>query len=506
MPDHKNFPNPDEMSIDALLDETKMQIEAEPGEAGTMQEHALQDEPEAPSNDAEPFVLPQQELAQAEDFTPDFGSAFSDYGTYEEPQEPFPTEEQATEPDEFYDEEPYEEIDSLRRPKRPKRKTGKRFIPLFVKVLLYFVLVGVISVGIGYGAWDCVKDVLGFGRSDETVKFIVYEGDTIDDIAERLKEQGIIKYPWLFKFYCSFTDSGDNIMPNTIDPNYPNAQPGYELHYNYDYHALIEAMQPAVEARKTVFITIPEGYSAAQIFALMEEKNVCTVAALEECSATVEFDYWFLEGIPYGANNRLEGFLFPDTYEFYEEDDPERVLDKLLSNFNKKFGEGAISRLDALNDLLAERWRNAGYGDQYIAEHAFTVYELITVASMIEKETAAFDESGDISSVIYNRLCNPAEYPYLNIDATVVYALGGKIEYPLTNADLQVDSVYNTYKVIGLPAGPIANPGLSSISAALYPTDTDYYYYALDTETGYHHFSKTKAEHDAFVEGQNYGN
>ena len=128
--------------------------------------------------------------------------------------------------------------------------------------------------------------------------------------------------------------------------------------------------------------------------------------------------------------------------------------------------------------------------------------EVITLASMIEKETASAKESSTIASVIYNRLCDPANYPYLNIDATIVYALGG-VDGALTYEDTQIDSPYNTYNRTGLPAGPISNPGLSSISAALHPADTSYYYYALAGSTGLHHFSESYDEHQAFLAGQN---
>lgn len=499
MPDNKNYSGSDGMSIDDLLEETKMQIDAPPGEAGTMLDETIIYESEASAQHMDaPVEAPKAE----EEFTPDFGDAFSDYGTYNDPNEPIDMiTENPSDEEQFdaYSEDDFdldELEDPLGPPKKPKRKTGKRIIPLFVKILLYVVIVGILSVGFGYGAWECAKDVLGFGRSDERVVVIIEEGDTIDDIAQKLKDHGIIKYPWLFKLYCDFTDSTEKIVPNAE---------GHELFYNYDYHALVEGMQEDIAQREIISLTIPEGYTAKQIFNLMEEKNVCTVEDLKKCSAEYEFDYWFLEGVPYGESNRLEGFLFPDTYEFYAGDKPERVLAKLLSNFDKKFGDGHKQRLEELNELLAQRWRTAGYGDSYIEEHRFTIHELMTVASMVEKESAAFDESANIASVIYNRLCNPANYPYLNIDATIVYAYGGDVELPLTNEHLKIDSPYNTYKVTGLPAGPISNPGLSSISAALYPAETEYYYYALDTETGYHHFSKTKDEHDAFVGGQNYG-
>ena len=129
-----------------------------------------------------------------------------------------------------------------------------------------------------------------------------------------------------------------------------------------------------------------------------------------------------------------------------------------------------------------------------------TVFEVITVASLIEEETANTLESYTISSVIYNRLTNAANYPFLNIDATILYALGTH-KTELTLEDLQVDSPYNTYTHTGLTPGPISNPGLYSINAALDPDDTDYYFYAMDPETGTHHFSRSSDEHEAFLAG-----
>ena len=228
----------------------------------------------------------------------------------------------------------------------------------------------------------------------------------------------------------------------------------YELAYNYDYHALVSGMTETGGTRTTVRVMLPEGATCAQIFALLEKNGVCTAEKLGESAANTQFDYWFLEDIPYGETNRLEGFLFPDTYDFYVNDDPDRVLEKLLSNFNRKFSDDASAQLETLNTALAERWTAKGYDESYIEAHRMTIYDLVTVASMIEKETASAKESSTIASVIYNRLCDPANYPYLNIDATIVYALGG-IDGALTYEDTQIDSPYNTYNRTGLPAGPI---------------------------------------------------
>lgn len=558
--------NPDDMSLDELLEETKRQLDSAPGEMDLSNEPA-EDSLENVFNEAADSAQKPIEVPETPFFEPDFGDAFKDYGEYDgaqpngavendfeadndftafpddsdsngyapvnafrdddipvdpyergfAPEEPYEAEnyeapvesreaddageapddydddyadDEGYDSDEEYDgDEDYDGEDAP-RPAKPKDKRRKRVIPLFVKVLLYVVIVGLIALGLGYGAWECAQDFLAFGRSDETISVTIEENDTVDDIAQMLKDKGVIKYPWLFKFYCSFTDNNDTMDPGT-----------YQICFNYDYHALVKGMVEYSPNRSTVRVMIPEGMTCAQIFALMEKDGVCSAADLEECAANTEFDYWFLEGIPYGEKNRLEGFLFPDTYDFYEADDPERVLDKLLSNFDKKFSEEAQAQLAALNEWFADKMDDNNLGDEYIADHQIGIYELITIASMIEKETAGADESSIIASVIYNRLSNPEYFPYLNIDATIVYALGG-IDGELTLDDLQIDSPYNTYNRVGLPAGPISNPGLSSITAALNPDDTNYHYYALDKSTGYHHFSETYDEHNSFLGGE----
>ena len=150
-----------------------------------------------------------------------------------------------------------------------------------------------------------------------------------------------------------------------------------------------------------------------------------------------------------------------------------------------------------MNAWLAEELSGFGYSEEEIQAQRLSIRDVVTIASMIERETAGSGESATIASVIYNRLCDP-DFPYLNIDATIQYALGER-KANLTYEDTQIESPYNTYTNPGLPAGPISNPGLNSLRAALHPEDTVYYYYALDTD-GTHHFSETLEEHNQFLE------
>lgn len=381
---------------------------------------------------------------------------------------------------------------------RPKRRKGYGLlgIPHLLATAVWLIIIVAIGVSIGRIVWLSAADVLAFGREDQKITITIEETDDIESISDKLQKAGLIRYPKLFKVYADLTHAEEDIDPGT-----------YELNTLYDYHALVNSMQIYSSARAVVEVMIPEGYSCAQTFALLEEKGVCTVEALEAYAANGELDdYWFLETVERGDRYCLEGFLFPDTYEFYIDDDPERVLEKMLDDFDYRFTDTMLENLDLLNQRLAQIMANNGHDETYIAEHQITIHDLVIVASLIEKETANTLESYTISSVIYNRLYNWGSTPaYLNIDATVIYALGGNLDpetgktKALTYEDLEIDHPYNTYKYLGLPPGAIANPGLNSLYAALDPDESDYYFYVLDPETGEHHFSETESEHNAFL-------
>ena len=358
-------------------------------------------------------------------------------------------------------------------------------LPAGIRVLLYVCCVLAVAVLLAVAAWRFADDVLALTKDDTEVTVTVADGATISQIASELHSKGLVRYEGLFKLYCWVSRAEQTIEPGT-----------YTLNGRYDYHALINNMVEASPDRAVVEVTIPEGYECEDIFKLLEADGVCSYDELANAAATYEFDYAFLQDIAYGSENRLEGYLFPDTYQFYMGDDPENVIDKFLRNFDNKFTSDLYDALDALNDRLAQHMRQNAFSETEIADAQLSLYDLITVASLVEKETARTSESATIASVIYNRLCSKL-YPCLEIDATIQYALAERKEV-LSNADKGVLSPYNTYTNAGLPAGPIANPGMNSIRAALYPAETNYYFYALDT-TGVHHFSETYYEHQNFL-------
>ena len=355
---------------------------------------------------------------------------------------------------------------------RPKRKKGEGLfgIPNILVTVVWLALILVIGTTLGRMLWVCAADVLAFGREDKAVTITVYEADTMDDIVDKLHKAGLIRYKSLFNLYAGISDAEEDIKPGI-----------YDLNTRYDYHALVNFMSPG-STRQVIKLTIPEGYTCRQIFGLLEENRICTAVDLGAYAANGELsDYWFLENIDRGSENSLEGFLFPDTYEFYKNSTPREALEKMLNNFDHRFTEEMRAQIETLNANVT----GGGYG----------VREITIIASLIEKESAAPSESANIAGVIYNRLFN-WDYPaLLNIDAAIVYAQGGEAD----TIDTSLDSPYNTYTNVGLTPGPIANPGLSSLQAALNPATHNYYYYVLNPESGMHTFSTTQDEHNANI-------
>ena len=357
---------------------------------------------------------------------------------------------------------------------------------------LYFLFVISVSIILACLAWAAATDVLGF-KSSDTVAQITLDKDrftykevkvTDDDgniktkkihyadmsyVADQLKDKGIIKYKWLFKLFGSVYNADEKIDPGT-----------YELKAIYDYKALVKKMTSGSAAMVTKKITFPEGYTMRQIFKKLDAEGVCDYDELMDAAANSTFNYSFLEGTEKGDANRLEGFLFPDTYEFYEGMPAATAINKLLEVFHYKMTAEMLE------------WQE---------ESGYTMREIVTIASMIEKEAANDTEQYTIASVIYNRL--KKDWP-LQIDSTTLY------EYPdhegaPTAEMLAKDSPYNTRISKGLPPSPICSPGITSIRAALQPSSTNYMYYALNTATGQHEFFKTADAFNAFVATQNYG-
>lgn len=381
---------------------------------------------------------------------------------------------------------------------RPKRKKGSGLLglPHLAATVIWLALIVVIGVSLGRTLWLCCADLMAFGKPSAQATITIGDDDDIETISRMLAEKNLIRYPGLFKTFAQLTGKDENISVGT-----------FTLNSRLDYNAMINGMTAYASDREEVTVMLREGFTCAQMFQVLEDYGVCTVEELEEYAANGELDdYWFLEGVQRGDKYCLEGYLFPDTYDFYTNDEPRRVIEKFLDAFDARFTDIMRERLVTIGENYALWLAEEGYDQEYIDAHPMTIREVVIIASMIEKESTGGEESYNISSVIFNRLTDSSQPPYLNIDATLIYALGGNIDpetgktKPLTYEDLEIDTPYNTYKYVGLTPGPISNPSQESLNAAVSPNDTSFYYYALDPETGEHRFFKTYKEHLAFLD------
>lgn len=356
-----------------------------------------------------------------------------------------------------------------------KRRRKKRINPLLY--ILFVLITSAILAGVG---WLLITDLCAFNKEYMETTVEITADDTVKTVADKLNDAGLIKYKWFFRLFAGVTKADEKIGMGT-----------YTLTTDMDYQALIRGMRSSAGnmTAETVKVTIPEGYTVSQIIKLLAKNGVAAEETLLKVAQTYQFDYDFIDNTSEDIS-RLEGYLFPDTYEFYanitsESQVGSAVFGKLLSTFN--------SRID---DELLEAMAAKGYD----------MHDIVTIASLIEKETDGTDQ-GMIASVIYNRLEGPGDkagtYGMLQIDASLLYALPDH-EGAITSADMETDSPYNLYKYAGLPPTPISNPGLASIQAALEPEETDYYYYALGTD-GKHHYFTNYNDFLNFVNSSQYG-
>lgn len=355
-----------------------------------------------------------------------------------------------------------------------KRRRRKRRL---LRIPLYFLIVGILSALAAEGGWLLFSDLCAFNRGErQEATVVIATGDRVEDVADKLYHAGLIKYRLFFRAFAAVAKAEEKIGAGS-----------YQLNTDMDYRALIVGMRNASGNMKsdTVRVTIPEGYTVRDICALLAEKGVAKEEELLDAAANTQFDYSFIDNNSKDIS-RLEGFLFPDTYDFYKPERPASALNRLLMNFERK--------LDGWETELA-----------YAETRGYDLKAVIKVASLIEKETDGGDRAR-IASVIFHRLDGPGDkggtYGLLQIDAALLYALPEHTG-PITKEDLETKSPYNLYINAGLPPTPIANPGAKSIEAALTPESTDYYYYGL-AKDGRHRFFTTYNDFAAFLASADY--
>lgn len=292
------------------------------------------------------------------------------------------------------------------------------------------------------------------------VLFTVPKGASTKRIATLLKENNLILSEFGFKELSKDLDADGKMKAGD-----------YMLSQAMSAEEIIMKLQSGAVYVETVKVTIPEGFELHQIRDRLVEEGLGEREAFIEAFSS-PYDYKFLEGIEVDEMY-LEGFLFPATYEFKKGISEKQIVIRMLDTFNKIFKDEYYLRAYELD---------------------MTTSEVVTLASIIEREAKLDEERALISSVFHNRL---EKGRLLQSCATIQYALGER-KQRLLNADLEIESPYNTYKYKGLPPGPIASPGEKSIIASLYPEESDFLYFRTTSKNdGSHHFSRTFEEHVA---------
>jgi len=362
---------------------------------------------------------------------------------------------------------------SAAAPRKARKKKKSRGL----SVLIYLICVVLVSAMLAGVGWLLANDLCSLNKSPVNTTIVVGEDDSVSDVAQKLKDAGLINYKWFFCLAGKFLHADRIIEPGEYK----------DMTSDMDYRALIHKMHH-YGSFETVRVTIPEGKTVSEIFDILVENNVSTRAKLIDAASNHVFENrTYLPPVdPEKPDNyvRVEGYLFPDTYDFYVEGDPVQVLDTMMSNFERRVG-----------DQIRADIANSGY----------SMEQIVILASIIEKESNDFaEERANISSVLYNRLktTDRETYGMLQIDSTIDYALAldGKDRSEFST---DYDSPYNTYTFAGFPAGPICNPGLASIMAAVYPNETDYYYFAAGVD-GHSHFFTNVDDHFNFVNSDMY--
>lgn len=359
------------------------------------------------------------------------------------------------------------------RRRRKKKTVSSGVVSALVRISVFLVFIIVVSAFAGAFVISVGNDVFAFVKPDETVTVTVPEDATVDDIGRLLHEAGIIKHPKIFSFYAEIKEDDGEFIAGE-----------YEVSPQLNYDQLLSEFKYKF-VRSIVRITIPEGYCVEDIIELFVSYGIGDREGFIRAINEVDYsEFRFVRELEEQDISdkyyRLEGYLYPDTYDFYTDATPAQVIYKLLNNFDRKF-----------KDVYYDR----------CAELGMTVDEIITIASFIQEEAYYLEEFENVASVFHNRLNNAAAFPRLESDATAAYAIHvktGKRPEKIVPADLEVDSVYNTYKNDGLPPGAISSPGYDAIVTAMYPAKTSYYYFYTKSDKRTV-FSKTLAEHQAAI-------
>lgn len=354
--------------------------------------------------------------------------------------------------------------------KKKKRKSSKSVLAGFL------IVVTVFTSALSAIAISCINDVFAIGRSDEVVKISIPNDATTDSIIDILADEGLIKQKYFCKLYYELIDFVKNFNKKG-EPKQPVYLSGvYYVEKNLGLEGFLTEFREIQGTADTITLVFPEGWSVYQIFDKISEFGVCSKDQLITSLKEAAFDYGYISEIPDDINRtfKLEGYLYPDTYEFYEESNANSIIRKFL-------------------DASEAKWTDE-YEQQRIAL-GLTRDEVIIIASIIQREAANSEQMSLVSSVLHNRLNNSVSWPLLGCDSTANYITSYVRPNVSTSDAIAYEQSYDTYISQGLPPGPICNPGDAAIRAALFPSDTDYFYFRHD-KYGKIYMAETQAEHD----------
>ena len=362
-----------------------------------------------------------------------------------------------------------------KKSKKKKKKVKHRSVRIY-GVLIMLTMVFVISISLAIGIIEIGKDMLGINGSQKLVLFTIPEGATTAEIAETLYEDGIIRIPKAFIYFSRLSNADASYVAGN-----------HEISASMAYETLIDELGKSpdvVEEQSVVEVMFPEGISLYDAAQKLEANNICNADRFIYYFNTGGFGYEFENYLPESTSRLkfygMEGYFFPDTYTFYEEMDPEAVCRKIYMNFDLKITDEDYARMEELGTTLDE---------------------VITLASMVQAEAANDEEMPNIASVFWNRLKYPEDFGggKLQSDPTSKYVT--EIIKPNIELDnQQIYDAYDTYICVGLPAGAIGNPGIAAIQAVLYPSETDYFYFYANIDTGVTYFARNLEEHNANIE------
>ncbi len=351
---------------------------------------------------------------------------------------------------------------------------SRTFYIAMVCVLIFTVVLSTVGI-------QCVNDALALSVSEEEIEVTIPEGITTSEAIDLFKEKGLINVGWFSKFFAAFRgydEEGIYYYVNGEQKLQPYVGGTYYLSSSMGVEGMLNViLDNSAGSEQTVSVTFPEGYTIAQIINRLEDYEIITDDKKFISAANYDYNYAFLDGDDDSVPLALEGYLFPDTYDMFIGESTSSIVKRFLDNFEEKWSDKYEKRAEELG---------------------FTTNEILTIASIIQKEAAGSAQMKEISSVIHNRLEKSMNYPTLQCDSTELYVTNHLSDLLGESKASPYLSEYDTYMCMGLPKGPICNPGLEAIEAALYPADTDYLYFCHD-KSGNVYYAVTDYEHQINV-------